>query len=896
MTAPRSSRYSPRTVASADLEALLVGREVLVERIVSGVRGSILEGSARFELLVGPRGAGKSHLVGVLQHRLEADEELGARCVIAALDEEEHVGSLLDLLARVLGALPASAAGPSPAVETLRDHAGVEGERRAVAMIRGFLGERALLLIVENLDRVLSALGEGGQARLRAILQTEGRWSVLASSPAVPADLRRADRPFFHAFQERPIPPLDVVQCRELLRRLARHHGKEPLAQALSTGQGLARVRAVHHLLRGNPRAMALIFPYLEDASLDGLERSFFALADELTPYFQQRMAARSPAQQALLERLAESWRPLAVGELARASFASPQSTSSQLKKLLEDGLVQRMALGRESFYEIADPLWRIARAMKRPDRAPVALVHFLACWHPAAELRELPVAAAPPVTPALVREVFGFRGEPDPFAAALGAEVLALLDAKRFDEAVEKADLGYRTQPGANSALLLQWALALAARWERLTEAAEEAEDRFGAEAVALGFAIFAMFPERDRTGLRDRVRPALLAEGEEPPLRALVDLGLLLDGQAAEADLIPAARRIAAASMGVSAGLLAALRRHGHARCVLAFSGREVPPGSPDGLAILWALVETGARGLAAQKLDAWLGAMEDGPARAAFAMRGGLLVGDHPRAVAAALEALEAWPVGATSLPLLQEVVRVSGDHRLRKNFYRFLALRYPEIPAFTALEASLHLLSGDYPEAARLARTAPASLLLDQEPALALLVLDPGDLAGLPDAASSAEAAFARALAANLAGVEAGVPPEDPNAGFLLVEAWLARLLAGPADLAARNFLRFLARTGPECCTTLLVVVQRVACATVAYGRDRQTLESLVQALERTLEREIPFLRATLALPDDLRPFVRLAAPERELVRAPLRSLGPPCQALLAKLPAEPTPVG
>lgn len=105
--------------------------------------------------------------------------------------------------------------------------------------------------------------------------------------------------------------------------------------------RGLARVRGIHHLLGGNPRAMSFMFRQLDAHRLDHFELALADLADELEPCFQEQMTRLSPAQRGVMELLAESWRPLTVTEIAERSFSKQASTSGALRHLRRDALVQ---------------------------------------------------------------------------------------------------------------------------------------------------------------------------------------------------------------------------------------------------------------------------------------------------------------------------------------------------------------------------------------------------------------------------------------------------------------------------------------------------------------------------------------------------------------------------
>ena len=366
--APRHSRFSPNLVPVEALEQAFVGRGAQLARLVEDVASGVEEGGARYLLLVGPRGAGKSHFSALLCARVR--RRVGDAAVVVALDEEEHVGSLLDLLARLLRAFPSVAGVPEPRVQlqAVRGLGHEEAVERVVGMIEARLDGRSLVLAFENADQLFADLGRQPVQVLRRILQSHPGWSVVATSRTVSAAFQEARQPFFQTFAVHPLLPLTPEECRDQLARLADLDEKADLAEYLRTSRGLDRVRAVHHFTGGSPRAMALLYPYLDRARLDDLIEAFYDLSDELTPYFQEQMTRLAPGQRPIVEALAENWRPMSPSELADALFMTPATVSAQLKRLRDDRIVSAIAVGRERFYEIAEPLHRLARAMKRTD------------------------------------------------------------------------------------------------------------------------------------------------------------------------------------------------------------------------------------------------------------------------------------------------------------------------------------------------------------------------------------------------------------------------------------------------------------------------------------------------------------------------------------------------
>jgi hypothetical protein len=386
----RNSRFSPRVVPAAALEQAFVGRHKLLDQLTKLLLQSATQGVGRYGLLTGPRGSGKSHLMTLLGHRLRPHAERGA-LLLVELGEEEHIAQLVAFLAKVLGGLPDREGAPTAGelVRLVQKTPRAEQLNSAVSLMEERVGATPLVLLVENLDRLLDAIKPEGQSRLRALLAAHPGWCLFGASCTYGELFTSANAPFYHSFERFTLPPLALDDCVEMLRNLARLHGDFRLLGELSGATGRAQVGAIRHLLGANPRAFALVFPFLRHRRLNDLEGVFLDLAEELTPYFQEQMARRAAGQQPYLEQLAETWGTLSVSELAERCFDHPTTASGQLRYLHQDGLVRSFRLGRETFYELADPLHRIAWAMKRPERLPATLAKFVAAWIPRHEVGE---------------------------------------------------------------------------------------------------------------------------------------------------------------------------------------------------------------------------------------------------------------------------------------------------------------------------------------------------------------------------------------------------------------------------------------------------------------------------------------------------------------------------
>ena len=91
-----------------------------------------------------------------------------------------------------------------------------------------------------------------------------------------------------------------------------------------------------------------------------------------------------------MIELLCEKSNALPVKEIAQRFFITPQTASGQLKDLRKKGYVTAEAVGRESFYELQEPLMRICLEVKKQRGKPIKLfIDFLRIWYTEKELQE---------------------------------------------------------------------------------------------------------------------------------------------------------------------------------------------------------------------------------------------------------------------------------------------------------------------------------------------------------------------------------------------------------------------------------------------------------------------------------------------------------------------------
>ncbi len=384
--------FTPSRTDPADLEAILVQRHDLLKDAVERVRESALTANKHHLLFVGPRGCGKTHLVTLIVSRISADAEASRHLRLAWLNEDETCTSLLELLIKVHAAL-----GKRYPDEFRDEDLSRAYDLKAAAALDfvakqlfATLGSKTLVIVTENLDALFESMGEQGQKQLRAFIQEHPQFSIVATAQRLVEDLADRTSPFFGFFQTEHLKPLTVEQATKLLQNIARVQGRIEVTEFLDTSRGRSRVRALHHLSGGNHRIYIVLSQFITRETLDALIGPFLKMVDELTPYYQERLRWLPPLQRKIVELLCTCETTVPVKEIARRLFSTPQTISSQLQALREKGYVESSQRGRESLYEISEPLMRICVEVKENQNTqPLRLlVDFLRVWYDDVELK----------------------------------------------------------------------------------------------------------------------------------------------------------------------------------------------------------------------------------------------------------------------------------------------------------------------------------------------------------------------------------------------------------------------------------------------------------------------------------------------------------------------------
>ena len=380
------SRFTPSTMPEDLLERLFVVRQPILERLMDRVVNLGTTPSPHHTLLVGPRGAGKTHIISLVYHRSKKLIAQGAGFQIAWLPEDPWViMSYRHLLSEILRAI-----NPDQRPQS-RDEAELDAQLRAVIKENG-----PILILAENFDQILDTLGEQGQQKLRHLLQTGSNILIIGSTTRLDRNLSDHSHPFFGFFDTIRLTPFSPEEARKMLVALAIEGKDDRLSNKLSDDTTLSRICTIAHLAGGQPRLWALLGSALTVEQLDHLTDLLLSRFDDLTPYYQEQLARLSPQQRLVVAELASADRSLAVKELAGRIGADQRSVAKTVGDLTDRGWLEPISTifadlldRRRTYYELAEPLARLAFQIKESRGEPLPLViDFLINWFDADQLR----------------------------------------------------------------------------------------------------------------------------------------------------------------------------------------------------------------------------------------------------------------------------------------------------------------------------------------------------------------------------------------------------------------------------------------------------------------------------------------------------------------------------
>lgn len=390
-------KFTPSAQDPQVLEAITVQREALIGKLVDIALD--IEG-ARHQLLIGPRGIGKTHILSLVASRVRASARADS-IVLAWLEEDPwSIGSYEKFLAAIVARVAAETSDPAlgEKADELRARRD-EDSGAAEQALRDALTGKRLVLLIENLDEIFRRIGDNGQERFRAFVENWQQMLVMATAPQLFKGVQLHESPFYGFFSITHLEELRLENATELMRRIAELRDDADLVKFLNTDVAKNRLAAIEALAGGHPRIWLLLSGCVSIKAIDELVPLFLEALDDLTPYYQDRLRELSDQQQELVVLLSEAGGALSNRALAERSGIAQNQVAVILRQLTERGYVRRAEVPEEiatgdarmSFWELREPLMRLCLDVKQARGRPLRMVvEFLRAWYGSRLLDEL--------------------------------------------------------------------------------------------------------------------------------------------------------------------------------------------------------------------------------------------------------------------------------------------------------------------------------------------------------------------------------------------------------------------------------------------------------------------------------------------------------------------------
>lgn len=334
----------------ADSETVVGRARHQAAEIAANLQAGLRDGARPHHLIKGGPGMGKSRLLRSVLTGIDGIDELA----LVLRPSPWGVGTYADLLFEALYSV-----SPDLARAAGRDRSATFELEECIATLAA---GRAIVLVVDDIDRHFAVLDRGAQGSFRAWVETSANVSVLAAAQLMTDPLHSRSWPWFGSFNITTLEPLSRGDAADLAGVPAgARTGFPDLYDRLG---GSPRVWAVAAALRIN---------------WDGADPADLSaqIADGLTPWLLPRVLTVSSLSARLLVALARRAEPSTVTMLANDIAVTNQNAAVALGRLAVAGWVtsHKSATGgdrRSSFYTFTDPAMGTFLRLRGPQACAV--------------------------------------------------------------------------------------------------------------------------------------------------------------------------------------------------------------------------------------------------------------------------------------------------------------------------------------------------------------------------------------------------------------------------------------------------------------------------------------------------------------------------------------------
>jgi tetratricopeptide (TPR) repeat protein len=380
------NKYDPRLKKLDELEQTFAcGTKILDELVAELKPGKDNQLSRQSWIITGARGAGKSHLLTLLYHRVKNDETLSRYWWPVIFPEELFgVDSMYRLLLQVFehifkgdGAslIPPEIKDEFSAVKKIRITGNLKQKKQTAHSLASQLfnllaklkavTNKSFILMWENLQYLLrEQLSEDDMKHLRSFMsERQDVVIIIGTALTVFDEISDYGKPFYHFFRLRGMDNLEREEIVDFLLKLAAFRKDEGIDGRIEKNR---RYIYLYQLLTGgNPRLILFLYELLlGHENLD----TYIILEKitELTPYFLDKIRDESGQRKLILDTLAMGVPAQTAKEISEGINEDYKSILEQMKRLSAEGWIKEISINAENarknevFYALRDYFYRI--------------------------------------------------------------------------------------------------------------------------------------------------------------------------------------------------------------------------------------------------------------------------------------------------------------------------------------------------------------------------------------------------------------------------------------------------------------------------------------------------------------------------------------------------------
>ncbi len=391
-------------MSKEELYDTFVARGKLLDELLKTTKDNTGQKSIQHIILLGARGIGKTHMLQMIENRVADSTQLRNNWITVKIPEEQYgVFSLIDFFKYILEVILNSSQLENTQstiykeeLEKIVMHKKKDALDKLVSILKDISKKenRQFLLLVDNIDKILTEkiADEKEREYFRSVLMTEKFMMIIGTSTTVFEEITSYDKAFFRFFKTIHLKNLTDKEVEELLIKRAELDGA---VDRIKLNENRTKIRAITDLTGGYPRLVLMLYEILEDKPLLDVLKTFNRLLDNLTPYYQHRMADLSPQQQKIIDEVMLSEGVASPTDIARKVGWKQTVVTSQFKRLKDVNILQVRegeTRKRKSYYDISDRLfviWYQMRYLGVLRERIEYIVTFLKIWYDFEELKD---------------------------------------------------------------------------------------------------------------------------------------------------------------------------------------------------------------------------------------------------------------------------------------------------------------------------------------------------------------------------------------------------------------------------------------------------------------------------------------------------------------------------